>query len=151
MSSHCQPGNRSHGHQREGDRQVAQGHEDQGGDDQALAQRAHPLVGVVRLVRHRCQVFDELGAEPGGLDFVDEPRDRWVDRQRDPGPFRGVVDGGVDAVKVVEPPLDPRRAGATGHAADAERDHSVGGEGTLGHLGISHLGVGHGMGFRSVR
>ena len=47
MSSHCQPGKRKRRHEREGDREVAQGHEDDSRDNQPPTEEPHTSVGLV--------------------------------------------------------------------------------------------------------
>ena len=109
--------------EREGDREVTQRHEENGCDDESPAERACASVDLGRVARGLRRVLDELGRVADVLDLLHQPLHWQAGQERDPGPFRRVVDIGLDTIEVVEPLLDPSRAGPAGHAADGYRHH----------------------------
>ena len=108
------------GRHREGDRRVAQRHEEQGGHEQPAAQRPDPDIDLLSTVLGPV-LRRKLGGVAGGGDLLDEPLHADVGRQHGRGALGGVVDTCLDPVERVEPLFDPGRARAAGHAADEER------------------------------
>ncbi len=73
---------------------------------------------------------------------LDDGRDQLVDVrlrriEADVGALGRQVDGRLDAGQLVELPLDARRAGGAGHAANGELDHFLAGLGRI-HLGSAY-------------
>ncbi len=108
------------GHEREGDGEVTQRHEEYGGDHQSTAERTYARVNLLIVVRGRSIVLDDLSRIADGADLFDEALERHVRRHRDPGALRCVVDRRRDADEVVEPSLDPSGTGSAAHAADGD-------------------------------
>ena len=85
------------------------------GDDEPRANRAG------RRRRARRRVLRQRGVVAGGLDRGDQVVDRdGAGIERDGRLLGRVVDGRLDAVELVELPLDARRARGAGHALELE-------------------------------
>ena len=111
-SSHCQSGKRKRG---TSEKAIERSH--RGMKRTAATTSRRPSERVRRSTSSAWSVvcvgvLDDLGGVPDALDLLHQPVDRYVGRERDPGPLRRVVDTGLDAVEGVEPPFDPSRAGS---------------------------------------
>ncbi len=131
--------------QREDERQVAEGHEQEGGDKEPTAQEVDPLVIVIRRV-DCVSVADDLGRVSGTLHGIDQGVRRRRHGQEDPSPFRCIVDRCFNAVESIEPSLDEGGTGSAGHPADRQR-HLCG----LGARGCPDFRQGRDGGIRFLR
>ena len=110
------------GQQREGGGPLAEGHEEQRGDQQPPAQIAHPPVVFGGVIGGAVAGSGQLRPISHRLHPLYQQLDWDLREQRNSRPLRGVIHLGAHVIKLVEAPLDLGGAGTTAHSSDRQLD-----------------------------